>query len=516
MEEYKGERIPVLIPFLPVIFFFSTIFSYSQVTTVPDLQKNTVPDSLETTSSDSLETTIPEITVHIGTFLGNEKRNYYGNEAPEDLKVIWKHYLGKGKTVISRKVGEKIWAGAGWTGQPLIVEEDSDLFLIQGAYDHNLKKISADSGKLIWQYRFDDVVKGTGTIWENPNDSNPETRFIILQGSRLGVGNYLDTKNIPSFRAISYLTGKEIWRLDVKWTDSYSRDADGSPLIINDTVYAGFENSLFTVLDPDPLKAVLKDNMLQPYIIQERLLYKKEDIAAHNYNLVTESSPARLGNHIYITSGSGHVWGYNLESRELDWDFRTGSDLDGTVVVTCDSCLLVTVEKQYIRGHGGAFKLDPSKKPEDCVIWFYPVADSIMSSWNGGIIGSTGISDSYLDSSIRSYAAFTGIDGYLCVVNHQETEPGKRVLGPDSLTFYPCPKLVYKKYIGPSISTPVFVGNKLIAASYYGIWLFMFNKENIFALIDRYRTTFEATPVAWNGKIYIASRDGYLYCFGSE
>jgi outer membrane protein assembly factor BamB len=462
------------------------------------------------------ELTVPEIQVHIGTFLGNEKRNYYGNEAPDELKVVWKHYLGKGITVISRKIGEKIWAGAGWTGQPLIVEEDGRLFLIQGAYDHNLKKISADSGNLVWQYKYDDVVKGTGTIWENPNDTNPATRYLILQGSRLGVGNYLDTRQIPSFRAINYMTGQEVWRLDVKWTESYSRDADGSPLIINDTVYTGLENSLFTVLDPDPGKAVLKDNMLQPCIIQERLLYKQEDVSAHKYNVVTESSPARLGNHIYIASGSGHVWGYNLESRELDWDFKTGSDLDGSVVVTSDSCLLVSVEKQYIPGHGGAFKLDPSKDPDSCVIWYYPVADSILSSWEGGIVGSIGISDSYPVDSVLPYAAFVGIDGYLCVVSHQEIEQGIMVPGPDSLTLYPCPKLIYKKYIGPSISTPVFVGDKLIAASYYGIWLFQFNKENTFALIDRFSTTFEATPVAWNRKIYIASRDGYLYCFGSE
>jgi outer membrane protein assembly factor BamB len=419
-------------------------------------------------------------------------------------------------TVISRKIGEKIWAGAGWTGQPLVIEEDGRLFLIQGAYDHNLKKISADSGKLVWQYKFDDVVKGTGTIWENPNDENPATKYLILQGSRLGVGNYLDTRHIPSFRAINYMTGEEVWRLDVKWTDSYSRDADGSPLIINDTVYAGLENSLFTVLDPDPGKAALKDGMLQPYIIQERRLYKQEDVSAHKNNVVTESSPCRLGNYIYISSGSGHVWGYNLESRELDWDFKTASDMDGSVVVTSDSCLLVTVEKQYIPGHGGAFKLDPSKDPDNCVIWYYPVADSTVSSWEGGIIGSAGISDSYPADSVIPYAAFIGVDGYLCVVSHQETEPGKMVLGPDSLKLYPCPKLVYKKYIGPSISTPVFIGDKLIAAGYAGIWLFQFDKEGNFALIDRFLTTFESTPVAWNRKIYIASRDGYLYCFGSE
>jgi outer membrane protein assembly factor BamB len=495
MQKYVGFR-KVIAPvsfIIPVLFFFcSTLFCQGQ------------------------ELAVPEIKIRIGTFLGNEKRNYYGNEAPDELNIIWKHYLGKGITVISRKIGEKIWAGAGWTGQPLIVEEDGRLFLIQGAYDHNLKKISADSGNLVWQYKFDDVVKGTGTIWENPYDKNPATRYIILQGSRLGVGNYLDTRQIPSFRAINYMTGKEEWRLDVKWTDSYSRDADGSPLIINDTVYTGLENSLFTVLDPDPAKVVLKDGMLQPCIIQERLLYKQEDVFAHKYNVVTESSPARLGNHIYITSGSGHVWGYNLKSRELDWDFKTGSDLDGSAVVTSDSCLLITVEKQYIPGHGGAFKLDPSKDPDSCVIWYYPVADSIFSSWAGGIIGSTGISDSYPVDSVLPYAAFIGIDGYLCVVSHQETEKGIRALGPDSLSLYPCPKLIYKKYIGPSISTPVFVGDKLIAASYYGLWLFQFDKKNTFALIDRFSGTFEATPVAWNGKIYLASREGYLYCFGSE
>ena len=58
-------------------------------------------------------------------------------------------------------------SGAGWTGQPLLYKEDDSLYLIQGAYDHHLKKINARNGELIWQYKFDDVVKGTGTIWHN-------------------------------------------------------------------------------------------------------------------------------------------------------------------------------------------------------------------------------------------------------------------------------------------------------------------------------------------------------------
>ncbi|MDF1551178.1 MAG: hypothetical protein P1P88_25380, partial [Bacteroidales bacterium] len=57
------------------------------------------------------------IEVLISTFLGNGSRNYYGNEAPERLDSVWKIYLGEG---ISPAYGtDKVWKGAGWTGQPL-------------------------------------------------------------------------------------------------------------------------------------------------------------------------------------------------------------------------------------------------------------------------------------------------------------------------------------------------------------------------------------------------------------
>jgi hypothetical protein len=67
--------------------------------------------------------------VLIFAFLGNEQRNYFGNKAPSRLNVIWKLYLGEGETIISRKAG-----------------------------------IKAASGEIVWEYKFDDVVKGTETI----------------------------------------------------------------------------------------------------------------------------------------------------------------------------------------------------------------------------------------------------------------------------------------------------------------------------------------------------------------
>jgi outer membrane protein assembly factor BamB len=339
---------------------------------------------------------------------------------------------------------------------------------------------------------------------------------VILQGSRLGVGNYVDTEHIPSFRAISYISGRELWRLDVKWTDSYSRDVDGSALILGDTAYLGLENSLFTLFSPDPARAALKDSMLQPEIFQERKLYRPADVTAHSYNVVTESSPSLLGNRIYVASGSGHVWGYNLETRELDWDYYIGSDMDGSAVVTSDGCIMVSVEKQYIEGPGGVMKLDPSRPPEDAVVWYQPVGDTSFNSWEGGIIGSAGITDACSPGRERQYAAFVGIDGYLRVVEHTSVDHSRTVPGPDGKTLFHPPKGVYEKIVGPSISTPVFAGNRLIVAGYNGIRLFEFDEAGNFTELDRFGAGCEATPVVYEGRLYIASRNGYLYCLGRK
>ena len=39
------------------------------------------------------------------------------------------------------------WCWLDW--QPLLVEEGDSLFIIQGCYDHHLKKLNAETGKLI-------------------------------------------------------------------------------------------------------------------------------------------------------------------------------------------------------------------------------------------------------------------------------------------------------------------------------------------------------------------------------
>lgn len=457
------------------------------------------------------------VTVLSGTFLGNEKRNYYGDSIGDSLNIVWRCLLGGGKTIVTKEKGTEEWFGAGWTGQPLVVRENNRLFLIQGCYDHHLKKIDAHTGEVVWQYTYDDILKGTGTIWKDVHAADPSNRFVILQGSRYGYGKGSNDPEIFSYRAVSYLTGKELWRMNVKRGPSYSRDVDASALVIRDTAYIGLENASFVAFDPaHALQAEPNDSGYRPRIHYELPLYAETDRAKHGGNLVTEASPARLGNHIYLASGAGHVYGFNLDTKTIDWDFVTGSDMDGSPVVTADNCLLVTIEKQYIAGRGGVMKLNPALPPEKAVVWYYETSDYKFSSWIGGVIGSAAVNDFYAKPGMPQLAAFTGIDGWLTVVQHDRIVSDSLSTGPDGKTKYPKPHVVFRQHIGPSISTPVFSGSRLVAAGYAGINLFGYDSIAQFTKLMMQGGGFESSPVACGGRIYIASRDGYLYCFGSQ
>lgn len=432
------------------------------------------------------------------TFLGNPQRNFYGSNVPKKWDLKWKTWLGSGKTMV-KKGKEQLWSGAGWTGQPLFFLENNQPYLLQGAYDYHLKKIDAITGKIVWQYPFEDVIKGTGTIWLNHYTQIPELRAVVIQGSRQSKNFH--KKNAPALKAISLLTGKCVWELNVEKTQSYSRDVDASALVINDTAYIGLENGYFLTFLPDARTAKHKNDLVQPKILKKIKLYKKDDVQIHGGNLVIEASPAYFDRKIFISAGSGHVVTYNLDRKKIEWDFFIGSDLDGSPVVTSDSCILISIEKQYIKGNGGVLKLNPySKKME----WFFPTQNKKFADWKGGVIGSPAIKD--------SLCAFTAIDGYTYVVHLKKLENNNTKLF-DNQSYVPKPQLIFKYLTGPSISTPLLIEDYLIIAGYHGIHIFHY-KNKKFKLIKKIEGRFEATPFVYKNRMYIASRDGYLYCYG--
>jgi outer membrane protein assembly factor BamB len=470
---------------------------------------------LETIKAQNTKTVNPEPLIH--TYLGNENRNYYGNKAPERLDLIWKLYLGEG---VSPAYGNpnKIWKGAGWTGQPLYIREGDKNFLIIGAFDYNLKKINAETGEIVWEYAFDDIIKGSAAFCEISSQSDPQKKYVIIQGSRRGVKNPIDAEYCPSLRGISYLAGKELWRMNITKTDSYSRDVDGTALIVNDTAYLALENGLFTVFSPDPDKQEMRDGMLQPKIYRQIQYYNDEDITIRGDGLESESSPTLMNGVIYTPSGSGHVYGYSVSKGKNIFDLNLRTDLNGSAPRTNDDCLIIPVEKEGIAGPGGAMKIDPYKPADECVIWFYPTETKKWIHWQGGLIGSAAVNDAYITDNETHIAAFIDVAGWLHVVEHNAVEPNMKSLGPDGKTFYPVPKLLFKTKLKSGISSPIIVKDKLIAPVDGGIYLYKTDLENHrFTLLDSVMDLeIDATPIAADGKIFVAVRDGYLYCFGNK
>ncbi|MGL5058467.1 MAG: hypothetical protein ACRC62_00700 [Microcoleus sp.] len=472
----------------------------------------------------------PEIELLVPTFLGNDKRRFYGRGVPKSLKLIDKFELGSGPTFLGRR--SVFWSGAGWTGQPTITKDRGKTYLIIGAYDHNLRKIDLSNNEEVWRYKFDDIIKGSSTIYIDEKAA-PENRIVILQGSRSGGGG----KNVvPSFRAISFRTGKELWKLDIKRTPSYSQDNDSSALDIGGGVlFNAGENAIGYFLDSSTDKAKTKQGIKQPQILSEVQLYAPGDISKHGGNLVAESSPSRLKDRIFIAAGSGHIYGISISEKKIVWDFYTGSDLDGTAVISRSGKLFCAIEKQYIQGSGGVLKINPNKEPNSSVEWFLPTGNRRVSGWEGGIIGSVAINDEYNDGEFPALFATNAIDGNL-YIGSQDKLTGEKVAVPWRKQSYNTPLIVFKKEIGASISTPIFTdGNKLISAGYNGVYLFDLNwepaksgdknalpnaKGEFYRLkvkeSGRFKPglSFEATPVVWDGIVRICARDGWMYTLG--
>ncbi len=273
-------------------------------------------------------------------------------------------------------------------------------------------------------------------------------------------------------------------------------------------------------------------------MLAERLLLGDGSDARHADDLALEASPALLGDRLYIASGSGHVYGLTLDTLEVVYDRRIGSDMNGTTVPTASGKLLVPVEKQYIDGKGGMMLIDPAKPADADPEWYFPTENRKLGDWRGGVIGSASVNDAAdPDGRYPALAAFSAIDGNLYVVA-QDVLADEEVEGPNGEKGLATPRLVFSAGIGGSISTPIIVGDTIVAAGYDeavhlyrityreasegdegalpsrdGGWWTVSVRETARQVIG---ASIESTPILWDGRVYVGARDGYFYCLGER
>jgi outer membrane protein assembly factor BamB len=474
--------------------------------------------------------------VKIASFLGDETRRFYGRgPAPGSLRLIWRTEIGSGWTSGKREGDPPgVWSGTGWTGQPALVRQGGLLYLLVGGYDHALHKIDARDGRVVWEREFDDILKSSPSVFANPSPTGADDRYIVCAGSRRGYPKDLDDPTVAPYRAFTVGIGKELWRLPVPETRAYTRDVDGSGIFLDGRLYIGVESGWMYALDP--LAGEQWGAQRRPRVLAQRLLLGDGRDERHADDLALEASPALLGERLYIASGSGHIYGLTRDTLEIVYDRRIGSDMNGTTVPTASGRLLVPVEKQYIDGHGGMMLIDPSRPADSPPVWYFPTGDRRLSEWRGGVIGSAAVNDAANgDGHHPALAAFSAIDGNLYVVA-QDALADERVEGPNGEAGWRAPRLLFSAPIGGSISTPIIVGDTIVAGGYdEKVHLFRIRYRKVdegaqgalrsrsgqhWTVSVRETASYavgaavESTPIVWDGRVYVGARDGYFYCLG--
>ncbi|HSM45247.1 MAG TPA: hypothetical protein VK969_09560, partial [Acidimicrobiia bacterium] len=270
------------------------------------------------------------------TFRGNPTRTYYGTGPISDSPSVRWTYPDSGMCSESSNFGETtVWCGIGWTGQPIVWERpDGKTELIVGAFDRAIHFVDAETGEALRpRFMTGGHVKGSESL-------DPDGFPLLYSGSR-------DHK--LRILALDREEATELWSLDAEDVDgTWHVDWDAAPLIIEDIMYQGGENSWFFAYelnrDYDADGRVTVD--------PERLLampgYDSEFLDQTGPNVSIESSTAAYEDRVYFSNSGGRVVGLDVSDirsgeAPIVFDYWAGGDADATIVIDEEGMLYVSV-----------------------------------------------------------------------------------------------------------------------------------------------------------------------------
>ena len=273
------------------------------------------------------------------------------------------------------------------------------------------------------------------------------------------------------------------------WND----DWDGSPLVVDDHLIEGGENSQFHVVrlnrayGPDGLVTVDPSLVFNTPGWDEQLL---GDVGDRQVSI--ENSVAVFDGVAYFSNGGGLVQGWDLASYERVFRFWTGDDTDATIVIDDEGFLYVASE--YERGNarseevGQLLKLDP-RRPDDPVVW------SVIDT----------------EHSPGAFWATPALhDGVVIVPDDSGQVRGWDMATGAELWSFELP--------GPTWQSPVVVDDVLIQGDCSG-FLHGYDVSDPRVLPTELWTVelggcIESTPAVWRGRIFVGTRGGRFYAIG--
>lgn len=421
------------------------------------------------------------------TFRGSPARTYYGEgPVPNNVEISWS-YPDRPMCGWSSWKGELVeWCGLGWTGQPAVWERDDEVWVAFGAMDGAVHVLDGETGEPRFDpFKTDDLIKGTLTV-------DPDGWPLIYTGSR-------DNK----LRVLSFDGDEleELWALDALSFGPrlWNNDWDAAPLIVDDYMFAGGENSNMHIIklnrDWDDDGRVTVD----PELLHVEPSWDDELLSVINDTEVSvENSLVIRDTTMWFANSGGLVQGWDIaglkdgEPPERIFRYWVGEDVDGSLVFDDEGYLYVSVEFEKNRSRarelGQFIKLDVSNLDEPEVVW--SIADREPAMFKGFWATPALWGDLIYTSS--GTGRLMGIDrasGEIVWEKlFEEWLWGSPVVVDDVLIHGDCQGTVR----GWDVSDPLIDPPELWEVQLSG-------------------SCIEATPVVWRGHIYIGSRDGYFY-----
>ena len=425
------------------------------------------------------------------TFRGNPTRTFYGTgPVPQSPEVLWR-FTGTSErdlcSLTSWEAGTTLWCGAGWTGQPAVIEWDDRTWVVAGTYAPAVHFLDAATGEqLLSEFVVGDLIKGSVTV-------DPDGYPLVYFGSR---DNY--------FRIIAFDRDEpvELWSIHANDFSPvlWNNDWDGASLILDDYLFQGGENSHFYIaklnrsFGSDGLVTVDPEMVFTSPGWDEELLN-----AVGDGNVSIEGGMTVVGNTLYFANSGGLVQGWDItgladgQDPERVFRYWAGDDVDATVVADADGFLYIGVE--YERGTarsqelGQVIKLDPSA--DDPLVW----GTDLRNAATDGVWATPALTDEMVYAPTHA--------GFLYGLRR---DTGEMVWS--------------KRLAGPVWSSPVVVDDVLIQGDCGGD---IYGYDISLPWVDPpelWRVSLdgcvEATPAVWNGVLYVGARDGGFYAIGDR
>jgi outer membrane protein assembly factor BamB len=496
----------------------ATTTTFATVTTLPALDATTSTTIEQGTSTTATTAPVPDrpngvitadtvgrpwgTTIGLTMFRGNPTRTWYGTgplptTAPSTLwRFPSKPMCG------NSPVGPnpKRWCGSGWTGQPAVWKRpDGITEVIFGAYDKNIHFLDADTGERTRpDFAMGDIIKGSVTI-------DPDGYPLLYTGSR-----------DPRFRIIA-LDGdelREVWSLhalDVEgmWND----DWDSNPVIIDDMMYEGGENSFWYAVKLNRGYDAEGKVTVDPRVMCEIPAWTAELQETFGRQHSVENSTVVFGQRAFFATSAGRVVGVDVSDAEsgncpIVFDFWNGDDTDATMSIDAEGFLYVVshgdtaktsnLAARRVREVGDLIKLDPNR-PDDPIVW-----SAHLSAARGQDAGAWATPALHPDAGLLFVATDTG--DLLAI----DTDTGETV---------------WTDFIGGNAwSSPVITDDAMV------VGIGCFSERAGFRAYDMTNprsprpmwdievgagSCVESTPAIWEGRMFVGSRDGHFYALGS-